>query len=176
MSNPQQVGSFIPSSNIWDVSAIYQTEGISPQLQELLVRMYQNLNMMAINVNLKDTGYYDTTEFVDSCLWFPNPAYNSTTTTYPAYRQETRVVLYITSLPPGALSVNHNITVTPETTFTKPISGMANDTIGNNYYPISASGSGVDISVTANATQVTLVNNTAITFNVVYVVLSYLQN
>jgi len=176
MSNPQQVGSFIPSSNIWDVSQIYQVDDISPQLKELLVRMYQNLNLMAINVNLKDTGYYDTLEFIDSCLWFPNPAYNSSTQTAPTWRQESRKAIYITSLPPGTTTVAHNITITAMTTFTKNINGMANDTVGNNYYPISASGTDVDISATLNATNLVLVNNTAITFNFTYVTLHWIQN
>lgn len=175
MSNPAQVGSYIPSSQIWDVSQIYATEGLSPQVQELLVRMYQNLNMMAINVNLKTTGYYDTTDFVDGSLWFPNPLYNSTTTTFPAYRQELRKIIYINSLPPGITTVNHGIMATSALSFTD-LRGTANDTVGFNYYSFCGSGAGVDISITANATQVILVNNTAITFNVVYVRLEWLTN
>ena len=175
MSNPAQVGSFIPQNNIWDVSQIYATEGISPQLQELLVRMYQNLNMMAINVNIKTSGYYDTTDFVDGSLWFPNPLYNSTTTSFPSYRQELRKIIYLNSLPPGITAVNHNIVANASLSFTD-LRGTANDTIGFNYRSFCCSGAGVDISITANATQVTLTNNTAITFNVVYVRLEWLTN
>lgn len=176
MSNPAQVGSYIPSSQIWDVTQIYQIENISPEMKELLVRMYQNLNIMAINVNLKDTGYYDTIEFTNSCLYFPNPLYNSSTPSNPSWRQESRKLIYLTSLPPGITTVAHNITITPTVTFTKGFTGMANDTVGNNYYPISTSGPGVDISVTANATNLIIVNNTAITFNFVYVILHWIQN
>lgn len=172
----QQSGSFIPTTQVWDVSQLYQIEDISPQLKELLVRMYQNLNRMAINVNLKDTGYYDIRPFVDSCLWFPNPLYNSSTGKTPTWRAELRNVIYLTSLPPGITNTPHNIFISPTTTFTKCISGMANDTVGSRYYPIGSSGPGVDISATLDATNLILVNNTAITFNFTYVILHWIEN
>ena len=49
-SNP---GMMVPTTNVWDVSQIYNLQDISPELRELFVRLYQNLNKMALAVNLK---------------------------------------------------------------------------------------------------------------------------
>lgn len=180
MSNPSQVGAFIPTTDIYDVAQVYQIDVTSPEFKELLVRMYQNLNRMALLLNVKETGYYDTVgSLVDGNLWFPKPGLTSTTVgNYPAYRQEERVVLNLPQVAGVALpatattTMNHNITVTSSTTFTR-IYGVASDQTGNNYYPLNYAGAAT-ISLFANATQVSITNNTAINFSVCYVVLEYL--
>jgi len=59
MANPQQVGSFVPTTNVWDPSEIYSVDVTSPRFKELLVRLYQNVNLIAVVLNTKDSGYYD---------------------------------------------------------------------------------------------------------------------
>lgn len=182
MSNPNQVGAFIPSSEIWDVSQIYQTDVTSPEFKELLVRMYQNLNRMALLLNVKETGYYDTVgSLVDGNLWFPLPGLNSTSSRNPAYRQEERVVLNFPDTGGGfalpavsTVTLAHNITTNKGTIFVD-LWGMATDTTGLNYYPINYAGAAT-ISAFANATVVSITNNTAINFDICYVVIAYLQN
>lgn len=118
-SYPSNTGSFIPQSNIWDPSEIYASN-LSPELKEILVRMYQNLNLMATNVNLKDTGYYVRQEFVNGQLWFPNPATNSSTPGNAASRQVFRVVVNFGALPNDTtISQPHNIPINPGFTFTR---------------------------------------------------------
>ena len=99
MANPQYVGSFIPLTQQWDLSEIYTIDVNTPAFKELLVRMYQNLNQMAIAINTKDTGMYPVSEFVNSQLWFPNPALDSSTPQTATQRQVFRKVINFGSLP-----------------------------------------------------------------------------
>ena len=185
MANSGQYGSFVPTTNIWDVSQIYSTEGISPELQELLVRMYQNLNQMSLALNTKTSGFYnnDNQQFVNGNVWFPNPANSSQSSPYvnPVMRQEQTQVLNLPqngsgfALPAGdTITINHQIVCTAQTTFVG-LDGMASDTVGFNYYPINYAGSET-ISAFANGTQVSITNNTAINFTICYVVLRFLQS
>jgi hypothetical protein len=178
MANPTQVGSFIPTTNIWDPSIIYSSN-LDPKLQEILVRMYQNLNLMAIAINTKDTGYYVTSEFVNGQLWFPNPAYNSSTAVTATFRQVWREVINFGALPNAATkSVAHKIPINTGFTFTR-IYAVASDTTGLTYIPIPF----VDVTGT-NPVQLdvdtTNVNITTITnltnYNICYVVLEYIKS
>ena len=49
-------GLYIPTTSVWDVSEIYSTDVTKPEFKELLVRMYQNLNNMAMATNNKDSS------------------------------------------------------------------------------------------------------------------------
>ena len=69
-------GSFIPTNYVWDVAQVYSTDVTSPEFKELLVRMYQNINNMILALNLKDTGIYNTSPFINSQVYFPNPSLN----------------------------------------------------------------------------------------------------
>lgn len=185
MATSGQFGSFVNTTNVWDVTEIYSTEVTSPEFKELLVRMYQNLNQMSLALNTKTSGYFNTQnqQFVNGNVWFPNPAYSSQTSpfTNPTFRQELQQVLNLPqngggfALPAGAtVTINHNITCTTTTTFTG-IDGVASDTVGFHYYPINYAGAST-ISAFANGTQVSITNNTAINFTVCYVVLRFLQS
>lgn len=181
-SQSNQVGVYVPTTEVWDVAQLYQVDITSPEFKELLVRMYQNLNRMALALNVSTKGYYDVQgEFVDGNLWFPKPGLTSATSPAqrPAFRQEERTVLNLPqiagiALPAAATTaINHNITITTNTTFTA-LYGVASDQTGFNYYPLNYAGA-TTISMFANATQVSITNNTAINFSVCYVVLEYLQ-
>jgi hypothetical protein len=173
------VGSFVPTTNVWDVQQIYQIQSISPELRELLVRLYQNLNLMATNVNLKDTGYYPLSEFVNSQLFFPNPSLTSQTNTFPAYRQVFRATINFGALPnTGTKSVAHNLTFDTATTFTR-IYGAASDTTDILYIPIPyASASGTDnIELNVDVTNVNITTASDRTnYNVTYVILEYIKS
>jgi len=118
-SYPQNTGTFIPQTNVWDVSEIYAAN-LDPKLTELLVRIYQNIGLIATNVNYKDAGYYATQPFINGQLYFPNPNNNSSTSQYPAYRQVSRLVINFGVLPNTATkSVEHNLTINSSFTFTR---------------------------------------------------------
>jgi hypothetical protein len=121
-------GMMVPTSNVWDVSALYEIDNISQDLRELLVRLYQNLNNISLVLNAKDTGYYILTEFMTSQLFFANPAYTATTPTSPTLRSTYRKVINVGPLPnAGTLMVPHDIDITDSYSFTR-IYGTATQT------------------------------------------------
>lgn len=97
-------GLFIPSTYILDVARLHEIDVKSPEFKELLVRLYQTVNSIAIATNLKDTGYHLTTEFVTSQLLFD--VNNDLNNLRPIYR----TVVNFGALPAaGTKSVAHNI-------------------------------------------------------------------
>jgi hypothetical protein len=174
MAAPSNQGASLPSNYIWDIQEIQQVN-VDPRLKELLIRLYQNLNIMALTINMKDTAIYQLIEVMNGQSYFPNPLNNSTTPVAASNRTVFRKTFLINNMGASA-TILHNITVTSLTTFTR-IYGVANDTSGNNYYPIpwaSAAGA-TNIEIKVNATQIVITNNSTITFSTVYVVLEYIQ-
>jgi hypothetical protein len=177
MANPIFSGAFVPTTNVWDVSQLYDVDVTSPAFKELLVRLYQNINNISLVLNLKDTGYYLNQEFVNGQLFFPNPAYNSSTPEDPGFRQVWRLLVNFGALPASATkSVPHGLIVNSGYTFTR-IYACASDTTGFNYIPIpyaSASGT-TNIELSVNATEVTITTaSDRSNFNICYVILEYL--
>jgi hypothetical protein len=175
----QNTGSFIATSNIWDVSQIYSTEVTKPEFKELLVRLFQNLNNMALSVNGKDAGIYHTDEFVNGQTFFPNPALNSTTASKPEQRQVYRKVINFGALPnTAAKPVAHGLSVNKAVSFTR-IYATATDPVGLTYLPIPYASpvlaNNIELSVdTTNVTITTGSNRSA--FTTCYVVLEYLKS
>src|SRR5579859_3046186 len=95
----QEVGLFVPTTNVWDTGQIYEANIDNPQLVELLVRLYQNINVVAIALNLKDSGLYFQQEFINGQTFFPNPANSSATELNPSPRQVYRQVIDFGALP-----------------------------------------------------------------------------
>jgi hypothetical protein len=163
-------GTFLPTTQVWDI--IGDEDLSNSQIKELIVRLYQNLNTMALATNNKDTGVYDTVDFVTGSTFFPNPAGST-----QINRQVIRKVVNFGALPnTGTKTVAHNITVTAGVTFTR-IYGCASDTTGFNYIPLPFAS-----TVLANSVQLS-VNNTNVVittgsnrsnFGTTYVVLEYL--
>jgi hypothetical protein len=63
------VGLFIDTTQIWDEYLQAAQENIDAR--ELFLRLYQNINKIAIALNLKDSGIYSQTEFVNGQQWCP---------------------------------------------------------------------------------------------------------
>lgn len=179
MANQNEYGLYVPSNFIFDVSKLQQLEVTSPEFKELLVRLYQNINAMCIALNLKDSAYYNTLEFVNGQMWFPNPNLDSSTSTTPTFRQVYRKVVDFGFLPDtGTATVPHRIPIKSGYTFTR-IYGAASDTTGKLYVPIPyASASGIDdIQLDVDATNVIITTASNRTnYNVCYVVLEYIKN
>ena len=180
MANPQQVGINIPTTSIWDVSEIYSTNLSNPEeMRELFVRLYQNLNRMALIVNAKESSYYPLQQLVNGQLWFPNPSLSSASTTNPTYRQDNREVFNIGSISAGTTTIAHGIPINASYTFTR-IYGIASDTVGNNYVPIpyASNTANSSIELKVNATNIVITVGSAITttYNYCYVVLEFLTS
>lgn len=172
-------GSYVPSTNIWDVSRVYSVPNLDESLRDLLVSMYQNLNLMSVNLNIKDTGYYVREEFVNGQGWFQNPNTVNTTVVNPELRQVFRKVINFGALPnAGAKSVAHGITVTNTFSFTR-IYACASDQVALSYIPIpyasvTAVANNIEISVDAtNVTITTAINYAA--YTTCYAILEYIK-
>lgn len=179
MASSGDYGSYIPSTQVWDVSEVYSTEVTSPAFKELLVRMYQNLNLLSLVVNQKDTGIYnDVDEFVNGQTYFPSATTSSSTYSEPVGRNVFRKVVNFGELPNTASkSVAHGITMTDGTTFTR-IYGAATNTTAHAYIPLPYASptlaSSIELSV--DGTNVTIITGSnRSSFDVTYVVLEYLK-
>lgn len=167
----------VPTTNIWDVGALWQVDVQSDEFKELLVRLYQNINLIALVLNTKDTGYYDTQEYPSQQL-FPNPD-NSSQTAMPAvYRDIYRKVINFGALPnTGTTSVAHYIDINNAYSFTR-IYGCASDTTGLNFIPLPYASptlaNNIELRVTSTNVVITTGSNRS-NFTICYVVLEYIK-
>ena len=172
----QPFGSFVPSTQAWELDSPDLT---SENMRGLLVRLYQQINLIALVLNTKDTGLYPLQEFVNGQQWFPNPAYNSTTPTTPTQRQDFRIVVpYYSALPnAGSIPIPHNLAVNSGWTFTR-IYGVANDVANKSYLPLPYASptlaNNIELSVNATDVIITTGSNRS-AYTTTYVVLEYLK-
>jgi len=179
MATSGTYGSFIPTTNIWDVNQVNDLENVQPELKELLVRLYQNLNRMSLALNTKDSGYYVTNEFATGQNFFPNPANSSATPQGPVFRQVIRAVVNFGALPvTGAKSVPHNLTITPGFTFTC-IYATSSNTSGLEYIPIpyatNTANDAIELYVTSENVVITTASDYS-AYTVTYVILEYIKS
>lgn len=176
MSFPENTGSFVPISNVWDIAQI-QNLNIDPALKELLIRLYQNINFISINLNIKDVGYYSLLEFINGQLFFPNPGAAQDMEPDVSYRQVFRIVINFGALPnAGTKSAAHNIPIDSGYTFTR-IYGCATDP-NTEFIPIPYSSATLNKNIelwvdTTNVNIKTAINYSA--YTTTYVVLEYLK-
>lgn len=167
------VGAFVPTTNIWDVQQLYATDVKSPEFKELLVRLYQNINNIALILNIKDSGYYPLQEFLNGKLYFPNPILNSTSATQATYRQEFRMVVNFGPLPNNTtISMPHGIMIQEGFTFTE-INGAATRTAP--FSAISVLNPAIVIDVDNVNVNITTTTNLSAYTNTI-IILSYLKN
>ena len=173
-------GSYVPSTNIWDVSRVYSVPNLDESLRDLLVSMYQNLNLMSVNLNIKDTGYYVREEFVNGQGWFQNPSTLNTTVVNPELRQVFRKVINFGALPNAAAkTVAHGLTITSTFSFTRIYACASKQTAAFSYIPIPyasvvAVANNIEISVDAtNVTITTAIDYSA--YTVCYAIIEYIK-
>jgi len=174
----QEKGMFLPTTSVWDTSTINNLKGASLELKELFIRLYRNINDIAMQVNRKDSAVYGLDEFVCGQTFFPNPAYRSGSAVNPKPRQVYRKVVNFGTLPnAGTTNVAHGLTINNTYSFTR-IYGAASDQAGSVYIPLPFSSptlnQNISLSVgTTNVTITTGINMSA--FTVTYVVLEYMK-
>lgn len=178
IADQSNFGAFVSTTQVWDVARLQEVDVKSPEFKELLVRLYQNINNIATVLNLKDTGYYALTEFINGQLYFNDPSIPLTSVSNPAFRQVFRKVIDFGALPNTATkSVAHGLTITSGFRFTR-IYATASDPIGMNYIPIpyASPTDANNIELNVDATNVNIItgsNRTA--FTTTYVVLEYVK-
>lgn len=178
-------GVFVPTTSSFDRSLIDQIDVNSDEFKDFLIRLYQTINEIALATNVKDTGVYKETEFINGQLWFSNKALSSLTSQAPSQRQVFRKVIDFGALhnAAGTKTIAHGITVTGagialDVTFTR-IYATASNKVGFLYRPIPYA------SATANEIIELFVDQTNVNITVgkdqsaftdCYVVLEYIKN
>ena len=172
-------GSFVPTTYIWDVAHLDEIDVNSPEFRELLVRLYQNINDIALNLNIRDTAYYDIQEFVTGQQIAADPAMAASATDPGQFRAASRKMIVMGTLPnTGTISIAHNITIDANTIFTR-IYGTANDTAANTYIPLPFASPTLanNIQVDVDATNVNITTGSNRTnYTRTYIILEWYQN
>ena len=112
-------GSFVPSTFIWQMQEA-QSLQIDPGLKQLLVKLYQNLNLMQIALNQREFANYSESEVLNGQTYFPTPGLNSLSSTQPEDRQVFRKVINFGPLPNATTqTVPHDIDIDSGYSFTR---------------------------------------------------------
>ena len=179
-------GTFLPTTQVWDVTEIKEVDVTKPEFKELLVRMYQNLNRMAVTINNKESSNYETAETVKGQAFFPNKALDSSTSSTPEHRQVYNKVIDFGALPNATTkSYAHGITLNRGATFTRMYGCTTRQANPNAVHPTfsalplpyASSTVNNSISIAVNANN--LIITTAIDYSdytTTYVVLEYLKS
>jgi hypothetical protein len=147
------MGLYVPTTQVWDVQQFYDMDVNSPQFKELLVRLYQNLNNIAVALNLKESAYYMTKEFLTGQVFF-NPDTNEPEKQRPGYRQ----VVNFGALPAAGIQpIPHGLTLNAYTTATHIYGAATNPTTTELIpLPYSSTVAGDNIEVWIDATNVNI--------------------
>lgn len=180
MISDQQMlsGSFVPTTNVWDVQSLQDIDVTSPDFKELMIRLYQNINKISLVLNTKETGYYTLTPYTCGQLFFPNRDPSVAGNSSVAFRQPLRLLIDFGALPNAATkSVTHGIVVSSSTIWTR-VYGTATDPIGltgidiGHASPVLAN----NIEITVDATNVNITTGSNRTnYTTCYVILEYIQ-
>jgi len=166
------IGLFIPTTNVWDIQNLEEGKDITPALKELLIRLYQNINTISLALNLKDSGYYVQQEFMTGQVFFPDANNNA------SGRQSFRTVVNFGALPNNTTGLMaHGIDVFNSFIFTR-MYGCASNQITMSYLPIPyASAATVDIiELSADATNVYITTSSDLSaYTQTYIILEYVK-
>ena len=172
-----EIGVFLPTTQVWDSANIQETNVQSSEFKELVIKLYENNNEMAQIINLKDTGIYDINEFVCGQTFFPTV--DSSTSKRTAFRQVYRKVINVGALlDTEAKSVAHSLVITDNVIVTR-VYGASTDTTGHTYIPLPYSSptlvDNIELSLDATNVIVTTGKDRK-AYDTTYVVVEYLRN
>lgn len=171
-------GSFVETTNVWDVSPIVEMENLDEPMQDLLVRLYQNINIIAEQLNGKDTGIFTEDEFLTNKLFFPTSTSNTKNQSASQdYRPVFRKVIDFGMLPNAtSKSVAHGIIADAIMT---SISCTANNTGFTSKIPIPyASPTALNENISLEITDTHVIIKTGIdrrSYTTCYIVLEFIK-
>ena len=135
----QNKGYFLPTTQTWDVTEIYQTDVNSEKFKELMVRMTQQIGNIAQQVNSKGSGLHNAQEFATGDTFYANPANSSAgdtkATGRPVFRKTINMLPTGTLPNTGTLTMAHGLTLTSACTLTK-LDGAATNAAGTSMIPL----------------------------------------
>ena len=169
-------GYFLPTTTLWDVNPIGSSNFTAQSVNELILRLHQQMNNMALAINAKDTGFYVDEEFVPGQQWFANPLDTRVANRSRPMRQAFRKVIVFGALPNNTTkSVPHEIDVRTGNLGTKwtRIIGTATNTATGDGIPLAEQSTELWVDAT-NVNVATNINLTAYDHTVI--VLEYLQD
>jgi len=173
-SYPPQLepGAYVSTTEIFDPTLVNQLDVNSDDFKDFLNKLTRVINDMNLLLDLKDTGYYNITEFVNGQNFFPNPALSSSTPATPIYRNVFRKTINFGPLPNfSTTSVPHGIPVNAPYTFTRMYGCASNP--GTAFVAIPNQ----DIKLTADAVNVTIQTFSAyVGYTTTYVILEYIKS
>lgn len=170
-------GVFLPLTSVFDPESLSQIENLDPQIKNFIISSTHNYNNIANVLNLKETGYYVTTEILNSQVWFKNTV---TTPDQSPFRNAFRLVVNFGALPnAGTKTVAHNIqNFTPSVASWTKIYATATDPSSAGI-PIPYASPVLNECISINVDDTNIYITTAIdysSFTTTYVVLEYLKN
>lgn len=168
----------IPNTNVWDTETehLATMDVTKPEFKELLVRLFQDLNRMALSVNGRDAGIYNVLPFVNSQVWFPNPGCKTTSTNF---RSAYRKVINFGALPAaGNTAKAHNIPCNTVTSFTRIYGVATNPVAPFSYIPlpfVDVSGANIELIVDGTNVNIDVGVTDRSAYTICYIVLEYLK-
>lgn len=176
--NSTNYGAFVPTTQVWDTTEIQNIDVTKPEFKELLVRLYQNLNTMALNLNIKESAFYTDQEFVTG-QQFPPSSVDSKSQSSINQRQSYRKMINFGALPNSATkTVAHDININTGFSFTR-IYGTSSDKTGLIFIPLPYSSSVLanNIELWVDSTNVNISTSADYSaYTVTYIVLEYLKS
>jgi hypothetical protein len=174
-----EVGAFLPLNYVWDPESIKKMDVNSSDFKELIIRLYQNTGNITQAVNNKDTGIYDTSEFVTGATFYPNV--NPIAGAPQDRRQVYRSVVNFGALPNAAIKkVEHHIPLNKASSVVKFYGGTTKPAAPPNlwFLPLPyVDAAGANISLYADDTYIyidTLATNYS-AYTISYVIIEYLK-
>lgn len=175
----KEEGLFLPTTSVWDTSTINNVQGMSDDLKQLFIRLYRNINDIAIKVNKKDSAIYGRQEFVCGQTFFSNPDLSSSSSTTPTPRQVYRKVINFGALPnTGTKNVAHGLDINNTYSFTR-IYGAASNQAGSAYLPLPFASPTLanNISLSVDGTNVIIVTGSnRAAYTKTYIVVEYIKS
>lgn len=161
MSNQNIPSSFLPSTFIWDIEKV-RSSNLDPELKDLFIRLYQNLNQVCLVVNNKETSIYSTQETFAGNKYFPNYSLNTSSSKTPTLRESFRKTFLCGPLPnASSISIPHQIKMNSSTSLVRLDIHATNDS-GSSMIKIPyASTVSVNDNIEAEVTDTHIVITTA---------------
>ena len=159
MANIPQQGTSIPTTQNWNVEDITSLSSIDPNLKDVLIKLYRNLNIMALAINYKESGMYmDTERYINSSLFSDQQDTNEGPNLSP--RPIYRTVIDIGALPNSTFTtVAHDIEIIAGYRFIG-IFGGASKVDGSSFIPLGQSSSTANENIKIEVTATDVITTT----------------